>query len=261
MTKTWTRLLPLLLLSAMATCEVASAKPLDLVPGQSTTIDISARSLTRFSVIDGKIVKLQLNAKICEGEVKSSPGDAPCDLVMTKDDQQGTMLVRPLAPKPLDGFLTLSSGVVYTVRLQPTDIPLESYEIRERKAPSLGQQLSLRSGPTATSLERSIKRLVVAMARGEAVQGAQYTPVNQVIPTDRDVQVTLISRIAGEQMIGDLLSYRNKASVPVDLREQDFFSPGVAAVGLEKTRLAPGEIGQVYVIRYGMGSDLRGDVQ
>lgn len=261
MTKKWTKLLPMLLLSAAAASETANAVVLDLVPGQPKTIDISARSLTRFSVVDGKILKLELKGKICDADTKTGPGEALCDLYTTRDDAHGTMVVTPASQKPLDGFLTLASGNVYTVRLQPTDIQIASYEIRERRAPSVGQQLSLRSGPMASTLERSVKRMIVSMARGESMQDGEFTPVNQPIPTDRDVKVTLVSRVANQQMIGDLLSYTNAANVPVDLHEQDFFSPGVAAVGLEKTRLAPGESGQVYVIRYGVGADLRGDAQ
>ena len=233
-----------LVAAALLTCagSANALQVLDGVVGKKHVVRIPARELTRLSIEDGRLQSMRFLSE---------------ELEVQQDKESGSVYLKPrVEDKQISVFVVSSSGATHELILQPVaSMPLESVVIRD-PAPTRPQH---RAGPgssgttpenKASSLDQSLKRLILAMARGDA-EGPGFTVerLNQPLALWQDVTFTLVGRFRARTHIGDAYTLVNTGTQVLTLAEQEFYRPGVQAVAVDQHLLRPGESTIVYVIR------------
>lgn len=201
--------------------------------GRSHVVKISLKELTRITVEGAKIRRIDF------------PDD---DLVVEKDVEAGFILVRPNVPKPINAFITTSTGATHALVMQPTDMPLETIVIREPSRKDDPKRTTTRI-ERAGSLELSVKRLVYAMARGDKPSEFDVATVNRQVGLWNEATFVLLERYTGRSLIGERYRLTNVSKAVMRLSEQELYKQGVVAVSVEQHVLNPGESTDVFITR------------
>lgn len=233
-----------LIAAALLTCAgTANAlQVLDGVVGKKHVVRIPARELTRLSIEDGRLQSMRFLSE---------------ELEVQQDKESGSVYLKPrVEDKQISVFVVSASGATHELILQPVaSMPLESVVIRD-PAPTRPQhwaahQSQVRgSDNKSSSLDQSLKRLMLAMARGEPDgPGLTVERLSQPLALWQDVTFTLVSRFRAKAHLGEVYTLVNTSSQVLSLAEQEFYRPGVLAVAVDLHLLRPGESTAVFVIR------------
>jgi conjugal transfer pilus assembly protein TraK len=208
-----------------------SLQIVDVSDGRSHLVDISKKEMSRLAVESGKIRRLDF----IDGELETK-----------KDDQGGDYYLLPLVSKPINVFVKTTSGQTHALILQPKDIPLESIILKEPVSRD-----AKRTGPIerAGSLEVAVKRLVLAMARGEKPMEFDVTTVNQEIGLWNEARFVLTERYVGRTLVGERYRLTNTSNAVMRLAEQELYKKGVVAISIEAQVLNPGETTEVFIAK------------
>lgn len=206
----------------------------DVSDGRSHLIKISAKEMSRIAIEAGKIRRLDF----VDGELE-----------VKKDDETGDMYVLPLVRKPVNVFVKSASGLTHALILQPTDMPLETVILREPPKKEADPKRSSIAIERAGALEVSIKRLVLAMARGEKPVEFDVVPANQEVGLWNEARFVLLERYVGRSLVGEHFRLTNVSASIMRVAEQELYKQGVIAVSIEQQVLKPGESTEVFVMR------------
>lgn len=228
----------LLLAGAMLSAGPArSVQIVDAVDGATLYLKLSQREMTRIALDRGRIDAFRYLA----GE-----------LVVESDDDSGQLFVTVPegASKPVNAFLTTSAGHTVTLLLQPTDVPADAIIIRQPAGMSRDA-----AEPRSAEHVAAQRSLIVALAANEVPRGAELREVATPVLLWKEIGMTLRRMLLTETLVGERYLIDNRSSEPVTLEEQEFYRPGVNAVGIERLSLAPGESSALYVVRKRNGDD------
>lgn len=216
---------------------------IDASDGKPRSVVISANQFSRIAVEGGRIVSFVVS---------------PEDLEYKEEPALGQVFVAPRRPgqKAISAFVVTDSGATHALVLEPRDVPLQTIIIREQRrvkaAETDTRPVSRQSVERASSYDAALKRLVLAMARGE--RPPEFTVQdggNQLIPLWREVRFVLVSVYRGRSLTGEFYRLTNVSNAPIRLAEQELFKEGVSAVSIELHELAPGQTTDVFVIKGG----------
>jgi conjugal transfer pilus assembly protein TraK len=211
---------------------------LDGVEGKKHLVRIPANELTRIG-IDGQRMR-GFRFKLDELEVD-------------QDKEAGAVYVQPLAKdKQISVFVVSPTGMAHELVLQPVQtMPLESIVIREPAS-----KVRAAGGPPpapidrAGSLDLSVKRLVMAMARSDdSSPEVKLERVNTPVALWSEARFVQVGRYSTRSLVGDAYRLQNVSPRPMRILEQELYKPGVVAVVVEAQVLRPGEETNVFVVR------------
>ena len=226
-------LLWLLLSSTFATLPALGQQVVEVEDNGAYQVRLSARELTRITVENGRIRRIDGN----EGE-----------FIIQRDTKLGQAFVRPaVLDKPLNLFISTESGRVYSLVMTPLDIPAHTVVLRERGP--------VRSTPVANapqkagSYEAGILKLINAMARNDPGVQIEVRKDNAEIGLWQGFRFVREAQFRERNYIGERFRLYNNTGRVQTLAEQEFYKPGVLAVAVEVLQLAPGQTTAVYVVR------------
>jgi len=207
----------------------------DVSDGNSHLVKISAKEMSRLAVEGGKIRRLDY----VDGEMEAK-----------KDDDAGDFYILPLVKKPINVFVKTASGQTHALILQPTDMPLETIILREpRRRDSDAGRSGSGSTLAAGSLEGAVKRLMIAMARGDSSTEFEVGAINQEVGLWNEARFVLLQRYVGQSLVGEHYRLTNVSRSIMRLAEQELYKQGVVAISIENQVLNPGESTEVFITR------------
>lgn len=207
---------------------------IDVSDGRSHLVKISSKEMSRIAIDGGKIRRMDF----VEGELE-----------VKKDDEGGYYLVIPVAQKPINVFVTTSSGMTHALILQPTDMPLETIILREPMKSENDPKRTHVKIERAGSLELAVKRLVMAMARDEKPVEFDVTAYNKEINLWNESRFVLVSKYVGRSLTGEHYRLTNVSKSIMRIAEQELYKPGVVAISIENQELNSGETTEVFITR------------
>ncbi len=200
--------------------------------GATLHANFSRDDMTRLTIQDARITSMHF------------PEGA---LTVVKDDEQGYALIRARDDKPVSLVLTSSSGQTHSIYLTPTTMGMDTILIKERKVPTKSSPGT--EGARANAQDKSVKRLMLAMARQETdLQDFLVEPANTDLDLWRETHFRLLDKYTGPDMVGYRFVLTNVSGTQVRLGEQEFYKHGVVAIAIDRHVLAPGEKTHVFVI-------------
>ncbi len=213
---------------------VWAATVVDMSDGNTHIVRVSLKEMNRLAMDGaGKIRQIDF----VDGE-----------LDVKKNDEAGYFLVLPNVPKPVNVFVTTDSGQTHALILQPTDIPLQTILLQEkRKEPD--ERRTHVVIERAGALELKVKRLLTAMARGEHPNEFEVTTPRQEVALWVEARFELLERYTGQTLIGEHYRLTNVSKEPMRLAEQELYKESVVAVAIEHQILAPGAATDVFIYR------------
>lgn len=223
-------ILPLLMLVSAAS---EALQVIEVGDGETALGKVSTREMTRIAIAGG--------GRIADLWGASNLFDA------SRDEERGQVFVRlanPAQREPLNLFVTDNAGRTYTLILTPADIPAETVMLKPR-----GQ-----NRPDAAQWERSqpypqtLKRLLVQMARDSIPEGYEVVERGVLVPLWQEALFRLDREYRGDAFAAEVYTLTNRSGMEMVMEEREFFRPGVVAVAIEKSVLAPAAVTRVYVI-------------
>lgn len=226
-----------LLTALCAALYVASVPALQVIEvGEGATVyaKVSANDQTRIAVERGRLATF----KVPSGK-----------LILSPDDETGQMFltVPPGSTKPISAFVITESGQTFTLVMTPTDLPAESVILR---SPQTGfVQPVLQQSKKGAPFEVELKRLHLAMWRGERPEGGEVREVKKPVALWRETTMTLERQFFTPTIVGEEFSVTNVTTAPLVMTEPEFYKKGVHSVAIVDHTLAPGASTKVYVAR------------
>ncbi|RME81013.1 MAG: hypothetical protein D6775_14740 [Caldilineae bacterium] len=219
----------IVLLLAVA-LEASGRQLVEAADGDTVTVRVSLRDLTRIRVDGGRIKRLMGVQNVFD---------------VQREDDRGEVLIRPRVATPFSFFLTTATGETFTVLATPIDIPSETVVIRPKV-----RDLDRRSpaGPATLPRVARIKRLVRAMALRD--KHFYRVSIHEAVPLWKELEITRTARWPGS-LIGEEYEVRNTTDHTLRLDEREFtaFGDDVVAVSITRRVLPAKSITQVYVVR------------
>lgn len=230
----------LLLITALLglSLEAQALQLVEVTDGQTVTIKVSTRDLTRIAMADGgRIVRVWG----MEDHLQVEP-----------DKESGQLFLRPvpgMAGQAFSFFLRDDQGATHTLLAVPVDMPSDTVLLRTTS----------RAGASPTASEaraspyiESIQRLVRAMARGAVPEG--YVPATEQrdIPLWSEAKVVEIGRYTGD-FTGEVYRLTNTSTRDMRLDEREFaaLATDIKAVAIQDHVLTPAQSTQLYLVREG----------
>jgi len=234
------QLLLTMALLALAT-DVPAVQLIDVVSGQTATVKVSVKELTRIAMADGARIERVWGM---EDHMQVQP-----------DADAGQVFLRPApgSAKAFSFFVRDDAGETYTLLALPVDMPSDTVLLRSgsRTATQAGAHSSSAGiGDRTPPHVQRIKSLIRAMATGVIAEG--YLPDYKREPVElwNEAKVLRIARFQGE-LLGEIYEVTNVSGAPMQLAEHEFSRLGtdVAAVAIERHTLAPKQTTRVYVVQ------------
>ena len=208
--------------------------------GDTLTIKISSRELTRIAVINGRL---------------DTMWGANDSLDVQPDTDKGEIFIHPKlnAAPAFSFFIRDDTGSTYTIIAQQYDIPSETVLIKPKR-----RKISEQAGDLSLPHVAGIKRLIKAMANGDGLDDFDQTLVDKTVPLWQETQIKLISTYSSTHLLGEVYRIQNISNAEMVLQEQEFsgFGDEVQAIALQHQKLAVGETTLLYIVRLANGDDL-----
>ena len=239
------------------------------------------------------------------GTVQTPAAPHPAaEALLECDLDKGEVYIRPLGDsrKPLNLFIA-SAHATYTLVLRRADSPADTIVIRDASRPwSAGGTIQSRSGAVADASRsasrdagpaddapnsralprgaaaqhvRAIKSMLTAMATDRVPADLRVDDLLQPMQLWAEARLTLVRRVEGRGLVGELYLLQNTSAAPLVLSEPEFdrpddpvapsagLAPGAKAsnvvqagpvlgVAVARHNLRPGDQTAVYVIRQGV---------
>jgi hypothetical protein len=91
--------------------------------------------------------------------------------------------------------------------------------------------------------------LLLVMADGLLPPDLSYEEVGVDVPLWVDTSFHLLRRWRGDALVGESYRLSNTGAEELEIAEQHLHRPGYLAIGIEQSRLQPGQSTAVHVIR------------
>lgn len=211
----------------------------DVVDGQTVTVKVSSKDLTRIAMADG-------------GRIDRVWGLE--DYMQVEPDREGgQVFLRPapgLTARAFSFFVRDYQGATHTLLAVPVDMPSDTVLLRPKNR-SAGESHA-GSNTRAIPYTERIKRLVRALARGAVPEGYMPSVEEGEIPLWAEARIVLTARYSGELM-GEVYQLTNISDAEMRLDEREFsrLVTDIKAVAIVDHRLAPQQSTQLYLVREG----------
>lgn len=210
----------------------------DVVDGQTVTVKVSSKELTRIAMADGGRIDRVWGL---EDHMQVEP-----------DREGGQVFLRPtpgLAAQAFSFFVRDDHGATHTLLALPVDMPSETVLLRPKNRANTAVGASASASIPYT--ER-IKRLVRAMARGAVPDGYQPTLETREIPLWAEARIVLTARYSGE-LTGEVYRLTNLSEKEMRLDEREFarLAGDIKAVAIAEHTLPPKQATTIYLVREG----------
>jgi len=217
--------------------DVQALQLVDVVDGETVTVKVSRRDLTRIAMADG-------------GRIRRVWGLAD-HMQVEPDREGGQVFLRPapgLAAQAFSFFVQDEAGATHTLLAVPVDMPSDTVLLRRKNQAAAA--VGAGANPSAIPYTDRIKRLVRAMARGAVPEGYLPSIEERAIPLWQEARLILTARYRGD-LIGEVYRLTNISDQEMRLDEREFarLAGGIQAVAIEEHRLAPGQSTRIYLIR------------
>lgn len=237
---------------------VWAAQTLEVRDGAIVEALVSLREPTRVRIEGAPIREVFGNVQSAScGGTAGAPGMAPAtpslgaaEVLVECDLEKGEIYLRPLgdSDRPINLFVS-SPHATYTLLLRRVDTPAGTLVLRDRSQPAA---VTAERGAAPNPIRR-LKGLLVAMVSGDLPPDIRVESVDRDVPQWQQVRLTLKQRFEGRGLIGEHYVLQNQGDEPIVLAEQEFDreTGRVAGVAIERHTVAPGELTDVYVLRFG----------
>lgn len=186
--------------------------------------------MTRLKIVDGRIENIRGN----QGEILIEP-----------DPGTGEAYLRPAAGgRIINLFVTSDSGRTYTLLLSPEPIPATSIVIKE-----LSRVGAATVQTNSSSYEKTLKSIILAMAREDQPQGYDVLSVGKRTPMWKGTNFVLEKKYVGQEFVGEKYTLTNKGETNLVVAEPEFYRNGVLAVSIENMQIARDSSTSVYIVR------------
>lgn len=209
----------------------------DVVDGQTVTVKVSGKDLTRIAMADGSRIDRVWGLE---------------DYMQVEPDREGgQVFLRPapgLTSRAFSFFVRDDQGATHTLLAVPVDMPSDTVLLRPRnRAAEVANAATL-----AIPYTERIKHLVRAMARGAVPEGYMPSIEEREIPLWAEARIVLTARYSGELM-GELYQLTNISDTEMRLDEREFarLATDIKAVAIVDHRLAPHQSTRLYLVREG----------
>jgi type-F conjugative transfer system secretin TraK len=223
--------------------KLEAAQTFKVKDGDTVSIDISARELTRIAV-SGK------------GRLSNVWGPDGI-LEIQADKSAGEVFIRPLAGAPavMSFFAKDDMGATYTIIAKQKDIPSETVILQPsmsgvKKGEGLGSNKF-----SSTPVVEQIKKLIRSMATGKGLDGLSYEEFDEEIELWSETNIKFVQRFESHGLWGEVYLIKNVSDKELVFNEQEFldFGKNVKAVALEHLKVQAGQTTTLYVVRLGEG--------
>lgn len=166
----------------------------------------------------------------------------PKTVEVEQDTKSGAAFLKFNSKQNIKGYIQLESGKQFSVEFVVSDVQGDNIVLIK---PDVASSKPLNMGRDYT---KALARLLRGMFNQEAVEGFDMSVVGKKTKLfNKNVEHLLI--FTGEQVQGDVYLYKNKTKRIVDLRETDFFTPGVRAVSLSNSTVKPNTSVHIFIMR------------
>lgn len=230
----------LLLITALLglSLEAQALQLVEVTDGQTVTIKVSTRDLTRIAMADGgRIVRVWG----MEDHLQVEP-----------DKESGQLFLRPvpgMAGQAISFFLRDDQGATHTLLAVPVDMPSDTVLLRTS---SRVRESHAVSDARPSPYIESIQHLIRAMARGAVPEG--YIPATETreVPLWSEAKVVEILRYTGD-FTGEIYRLTNVSTqeMRLDEREVAALATDIKAVAIQDHVLAPAQSTRLYLVREG----------
>jgi len=230
-----------LLLTAALLSLSLEAHALQLVEvsdGQTITVKVSAKELTRIAMADGQRI-----ARIwgLEDRMQVEP-----------DRDGGQVFLRPmngLSSQAFSFFVRDEQGETFTLLAVPVDMPADTVLLRSKNQNTAAHAIA---SPQEIPYIETIKILVRALAQGGVPEGFQSAAVSREVPLWKEAKVVQIARYTGA-FSAEIYQFTNVSGNEMRLDEREFaaLATDIKAVAIAEHVLAPAQTTRIYLIREG----------
>ena len=226
----------LLLLLLPAVDGVRAAEVLELTDGQSASVRISARDLTRIAMTGGGRVAKVIGLS---SEVSVEP-----------DEEAGQVFIRPAARQSEAFTLHVrdDGGATYTLLAIPVaELAGDTVFIR----PAGGRRPVESIPPSQEPRTARIKRWLRALERGDVPQGTMLEHLGQWRESQPGTRLRLTGRVVGASWKAEIYTLHNVSGTELTLTETEFRGLGerLLAIALESHRLVSGQRTRLFVLQ------------
>lgn len=218
---------------------------------QSLEVKPDASVMARVALKETSRIKVEGLAIVDVFGSVYAPDNTVGELMVAPDAASGEIYVMPSAAavpgKPINIFVK-TERATYTLLLTPVDIPSETVILTDRVTLAKVQEAA--PAPSAApDWLRQVKAMMLVLTGEAKTPGYLSTPVGKPVGLWQEARFFEVRRVAHRGLTGSVFDLTNISAAQMVLDAREFFEHGVAAVGVEKTQLAPAESTRVYVIR------------
>ena len=211
----------------------------DVVDGQTVTVKVSSRDLTRIAMADG-------------GRIERVWG-LDDNMQVEPDREGGQVFLRPapgLSARAFSFFVRDDQGATHTLLAVPVDMPSDTVLLRPKNRAA--GVASAAANTLAIPYTERIKRLVRAMARGAIPEGYEPSAEEREIPLWAETRIVLTARYSGD-LTGEVYRLTNVSDAEMRLDEREFarLATDIQAVAIVDHTLAPQQSTRLYLVREG----------
>lgn len=216
---------------------VLAAEPLPVKDGDTVTVEISARELTRIAMTSGmRIDKVWGGVGMLE---------------IQPDMERGEIFIKPVpgASAAMSFFVRDSAGSTYTIVATQKDVPSKTVMLKALKKTSTTNAATYRY--RNVPFVDKVKRLLRAMALNTPLVDYDVEFHNDKVPLWAETTIIFSAAWTGFDLLGEIYTVTNTSDKELVFHESEFMTFGerVKGVAIENLSLAAGETTFLYIIR------------
>jgi conjugal transfer pilus assembly protein TraK len=200
--------------------------------GGSITANISATSLNRITVQGDRIAA-----------IKGTAGQ----FHLEKDLSVGQIFIQPTSPEdkaPIHVYITTEKGHTYSLTLLSNDMPAESIILT-----GPNHQAEIANWDKTASYEAVIVNMIKALHNKEMLEGFSPSDVTKSTYKIKGLLVKSSDSYLGDKLQGLGYEIENISDEELYIKESDFYKPGIRAISILNTHLAPQSKTKIYIVR------------
>jgi conjugal transfer pilus assembly protein TraK len=204
---------------------------------------VSRNELNRLSITNGRIGRMHFKTD---------------ELDVTKDDALGQAFFTPRVDKTISVFITTTSGLTFTLVLQPVpSMPAVNIALTEQRAAQgqIPQEGAASPGAarapallTQMSYEQAITTLIFGAATGQEIPGVSEEKLGVSLKLWQGTTFDHLRNLRTSGLRLEEYRLTNIGKTTIRVAEPELYKPGVLAVAIEQHVLEPGEATPVFVV-------------
>lgn len=217
---------------------------------------VSAADAARLEVSTGDPVKVRIavgspTVVTFPERVKAIPTSADPESVSL--EAEGTRLFIQSRRPGFGGlvFVIVESDRLHLLKLVESEEPdTEVQLVYPQARPRFGEgsAAARRPGGIHHLQGSAIRRLLVAMLKGERLPGVEVLPHDQLLAANAEVEIRTTNVYAAGRYLGFLGTAANLTAEPFVLRLPEYRAPGLKAIAADDETIAAGGVTRVYLV-------------